>query len=149
MPKEARRAPKTPPRAQKTTPEHGHHDPSALLTFQSLRGHDRSTLPNDYECREALDGAAKPRSIGLVDASELQGAQNSRFGGVEAAILDTFVVPEQKCAHNLNSGGLEATILDTCINSGGLEAAILDTFIEISILCRKIQHICLVLKGRR
>ena len=94
MPKEARRAPKTPPRAQKTTPEHGNHDPSALSTFQSLPGHDLSTLPSDYECREALDGAAKPRSIGPVDVSEPQGAQNSSFGGVEAAILDTFIVFE-------------------------------------------------------
>ena len=94
MLKEARRAPKTPPRAQKTTPEHGNHDPSALSTFQSLPGHDLSTLPSDYECREALDGAAKPRSIGPVDVSEPQGAQNSSFGGVEAAILDTFIVFE-------------------------------------------------------
>ena len=94
MPKEARRAPKTPPRAQKTIPEQGNHDPSALSTFQSLPGHDLSTLPSDYECREALDGAARPRSIGPVDVSELQGAQNSSFGGVEAAILDTFIVFE-------------------------------------------------------
>ena len=94
MSKEARRAPKTPPRAPKTTPEHGNHDPSALSTFQSLPGHDLSTLPSNYECREALDGAATPRSIGPVDVSEPQGAQNSSSGGVEAAILDTFIVFE-------------------------------------------------------
>ena len=94
MPKEGRRVPKTAPRAQKTTPEHDNHDPSALSTFESLPGHDLSALPSDYECREALDGAARPRSIGPVDVSEPQGAQNSSFGGVEAAILDTFIVLE-------------------------------------------------------
>ena len=92
--KEAKGAPKTPPRAPETTPKHGNHDPSALSTFQSLPGHDLSALPSDYECREALDGAARPRSIGPVDVSEPQGAQNSSFGGVEAAILDTFIVFE-------------------------------------------------------
>ena len=94
MPKEAKRVRKTPLRAPETTPTHGNHDPSALSTFQSLPGHDLSTLPSDYECREVLDGAAKPRSIGPVDVSEPQGAQNSSFGGVEAAILDTFIVFE-------------------------------------------------------
>ena len=94
MPTEARRAPKTSPRAQKTTPKQGNHDPSALSTFQSLPSHDLSALPSDYERREALERAAKSRSIGPVDVSEPQGAQNSSFGGVEAAILDTFIVFE-------------------------------------------------------
>ena len=92
--KEGKRVPKTPPRALETTPKHGHHDPSALSTFQSLPGHDISALPSDYECREALERAAKSRSIGPVDVSEPQGAQNSNSGGVEAAILDTFIVFE-------------------------------------------------------
>ena len=90
--KEAKRAPKTPPRAPETSPKRRDYDPSALSTFQSLRSPDLSALPSDYECREALDGAARPRFIGPVDVSELQGAQNSNFGGVEAAILDTFIV---------------------------------------------------------
>ena len=92
--KEAKRAPKTPPRAPETSPKRRNQDPSALSTFQSLPGHDLSALPSDYERREALDGAARPRSIGPVDVSELQGAQNSNSGGVEAAILDTFIVFE-------------------------------------------------------
>ena len=92
--KEAKGAPKTPPRAPETTPKHENHDPSALPTFQSLRNHDLSALPSDYERREALDGAAKSRSIGPVDVSELPGAQNSKSGEVEAAILDTFIVFE-------------------------------------------------------
>ena len=52
------------------------------------------TLPSDYERREALAGAARPRSLGPVDVPEPQGAQNSNFGGAEAAIFDTFVVFE-------------------------------------------------------
>ena len=71
--------------------EHGHLVPLALSTFQSLPGHDLSALPSDYECREVFDGAARPRSIGPVDVSELQCAQNSSFGGVEATILDTLI----------------------------------------------------------
>ena len=70
------------------------HDPTALSALQSLPGHDRSALPRDYERREALDGAARARSIGPVDVSEPPGAQNSNSGGVEAAILDTFIVFE-------------------------------------------------------
>ena len=92
--KEAKRPPKTPPREPETTPTHGNHDPLALTTFQSLPGHDLSALPSDYERREALERAAKSRSIGPVDVSEPQGAQNSNSGGVEAAILDTFIVFE-------------------------------------------------------
>ena len=92
--KEAKRAPKTPPRAPETNPKRRDYDPSALSTFQSLRSHDLPALPNDYERREALDGAARARSIGPVDVSEPQGAQNSSSGGVEAAILDTFIVFE-------------------------------------------------------
>ena len=94
MLKEAKRAPKTSPRAPVTSPTHRNHDPSALSTFQSLPSHDLSALPSDYERREALDGAARARSIGPVDVSELPGAQNSNSGGVEAAILDTFIVFE-------------------------------------------------------
>ena len=94
MLKEAKRAPKTPPRAPETNPKRRNHDPSALSTFQSLRSHDLSALPNDYERREALERAAKSRSIGPVDVSEPPGAQNSNSGGVEAAILDTFIVFE-------------------------------------------------------
>ena len=90
--KEAQRAPKTPPRAPETRPKRRNHDPLALSTFQSLRSHDLSALLNDYERREALERAAKSRSIGPVDVSELPGAQNSNSGGVEAAILDTFIV---------------------------------------------------------
>ena len=86
--------PGRPPRAPETTPTHGSYDPSALPSFQSLPGHDLSALPSDYERREALERAAKSRSIGPVDASKPQGAQNSNFGGVEAAILYTFVVFE-------------------------------------------------------
>ena len=92
--KEAKRAPKTPPRAPETSPKRRNHDPSALSTFQSLRSHDLSALPSDYERREALERAAKSRSIGPVDVSEPPGAQNSNSGGVEAAILDTFIVFE-------------------------------------------------------
>ena len=91
---EAKRVPKTPPGAPETTPKHRNHDPLALSTFQSLPSHDLSALPSDYERREALERAAKSRSIGPVDVSELQGAQNSNSGGVEAAILDTFIVFE-------------------------------------------------------
>ena len=80
--------------AEKRSKEGPNHDPSALSTFQSLPGHDRSALPSDYECREAFEVAARARSIGPVDVSEPQGAQNSSFGGVEAAILDTFIVLE-------------------------------------------------------
>ena len=65
--------------------------------FQSLQdapgggpSRDLSALPRDYERREALERAAKSRSIGLVDVPELQGAQNLNSGGLEAAILDTF-----------------------------------------------------------
>ena len=94
MLKHTKRAPKTPPRAPETTPKRRNHDPSALSTFQSLPGHDLSALPSDYERREALDGAARARSIGPVDVSEPPGAQNSNSGGVEAAILDTFIVFE-------------------------------------------------------
>ena len=94
MLKNTKRAPKTPPRAPETTPKRRNHDPSALSTFQSLRSHDLSALPSDYERREALEGAAKSRSIGPVDVSELPGAQNSNSEGVEAAILDTFIVFE-------------------------------------------------------
>ena len=65
-----------------------------MSTFHTLTGHDRSALPNDYDCREALDRAARPRSIGPVDVSEPQGAQTLNSGGVEAAILDTFIVFE-------------------------------------------------------
>ena len=65
--KEAKRAPKTPPRAPETNPKRRDYDPSALSTFQSLRSHDLSALPNDYERREALDGAAKSRSISPVE----------------------------------------------------------------------------------
>ena len=36
----------------------------------------------------------KSRSIGPVDVSEPQGAQNSNSGGLEAAILDTFITFE-------------------------------------------------------
>ena len=92
--KEAKRAPKTPPRAPETNPKRRDYDPSALSTFQSLRSHDLSALPSDYERREALERAAKSRSIGPVDVSELQGAQNSNSEGVEAAILDTLIVFE-------------------------------------------------------
>ena len=46
---------KTIGRKEKTTPEQGNHDPSALSTFHSLPGHDLLALPSDYECREALD----------------------------------------------------------------------------------------------
>ena len=94
MLKDTKRAPKTPPRAPETTPKRRNHDPSALSTFQSLPGHDLSALTSDYERREALDGAARARSIGHVDVSELQGAQNSNSEGVEAAILDTFIAFE-------------------------------------------------------
>ena len=92
--KKRKELPRRPPRAPETTPTHGNHDPSALSTFQSLPGHDLSALPSDYERREALERAAKSRSIGPVDVSEPQGAQNSNSGGVEAAILDTFIVFE-------------------------------------------------------
>ena len=92
MLKEAKRAPKTPPRAPETSPKHRNHDPSALSTFQSLPSHDLSALPRDYERREALGGAAKSRSISPVDVSEPQGAQNSNSGRMEAAILDTLIV---------------------------------------------------------
>ena len=92
--KEAKRAPKTPPRAPETNPKRRDYDPSALSTFQSLRSHDLSALPSDYERREALERAAKSRSIGPVNVSELPGAQNSNSEGVEAAILDTFIVFE-------------------------------------------------------
>ena len=92
--KETNRVPKTLPRAPETGPTRRNHDPLALLTFQSLPGHDLWTLPSDYERREALAGAARPRSISPVDVSELQGAQNSNSGGVEAAIIDTFIVFE-------------------------------------------------------
>ena len=92
--KEAKRAPKTPPRAPETSPKRRDYDPSALSTFQSLRSHDLSALPSDYERREALERAAKSRSIGPVDVSEPPGAQNSNFGRVRAAILDTFIVLE-------------------------------------------------------
>ena len=89
-----KRAPKTLPGAPETGPTRRTHDPPALSTFQSLPGHDLSTQPNDYERREALAGAARPRPIGPVDVSEPQGIQNSSFGGVEAAILNTFIVVE-------------------------------------------------------
>jgi len=79
---------------QKRPPKRINHDPSALSTFQSLRSHDRSALPSDYERREALERAAKSRSIGPVDVSEPPGAQNSNSGRVRAAILDTFIVLE-------------------------------------------------------
>ena len=92
--KKRKELPRRPPRAPETTPTHGNHDPSALSTFQSLPGHDLSALPSDYERRDALDGAARARSIGPVDVSELPGAQNSNSGGVEAAILETFIVFE-------------------------------------------------------
>ena len=92
--KEAKRAPKTPPRAPETSPKRRNHDPSALSTFQSLRSHDLSALPSDYERREALERAAKSRSIGPVDVSQPPGAQNSNSEGVEAAILNTFIVFE-------------------------------------------------------
>ena len=92
--KEAKRAPKTSPRASETSQEHRNHDSSALSTFQSPQSQHLSALPSDYERREALDGAARARSIGPVDVREPQGAQNSSFGGVEAAILDTFIVFE-------------------------------------------------------
>ena len=55
---------------------------------------DLSALPRDYERRDALERAAESRSIGPVDVPELQSAQNSNSGGVEAAILDTFIVFE-------------------------------------------------------
>ena len=77
------------------------HDPRYIHRFPSLQepsrrspGHDLSALSSDYERREALDGAARARSIGPVDVSEPPGAQNSNSGGVEAAILDTFIVFE-------------------------------------------------------
>ena len=89
--KEAKRAPKTHPRAPETSPKRRNHDPSALSTFQSLRNHDLSALPSDYERREALERAAKSRSIGPVNVSEPPGAQNWNSGGLEAAILDTFI----------------------------------------------------------
>ena len=52
---------------------------------------DLSALPRDYERRDALERAAESRSIGPVDVPELQSAQNSNSGGLEAAILDTFM----------------------------------------------------------
>ena len=61
---------------------------------EESQSHDVMALPNDYERREALERAAKSRSIGPVDVSEPPGAQNSNSGGVEAAILDTFIVFE-------------------------------------------------------
>ena len=98
MLKDTKRAPKTPPRAPETTPKRRNHDPSALSTFQSLPGHDLSALTSDYERREALERAAKSRSIGPVgapvDVSKPPGAQNSNSEGVEAAILDTFIAFE-------------------------------------------------------
>ena len=87
--KKRKELPRRPPRAPETTPTHGNHDPSALSTFQSLPGHDLSALPSDYERREALERAAKSRSIGPVDVSEPQGAQNSNSGGLEAAMFNT------------------------------------------------------------
>ena len=36
----------------------------------------------------------KSESIGPVDVSEPQGAQNLNFGGLEAAIFDTFITSE-------------------------------------------------------
>ena len=92
--KSSQDAPTTPPRAPETRPTRRNHDPSALSTFQSLRSHDQSALPSDYERREALERAAKSRSIGPVDVSEPPGAQNSNSEGVEAPILDTFIVFE-------------------------------------------------------
>ena len=62
--------------------------------FESLFVHDLLTLPRYYKCRAELDGAARPRSIGLVSVSEPQGAQKLSVWGVEAAILHTFIVFE-------------------------------------------------------
>ena len=55
---------------------------------------DLSALPRDYERRDALERAAESRSIGPVHVPELQSPQNSNAGGLEAAILDTFIVFE-------------------------------------------------------
>ena len=42
--------------------------------------------------KRSKERAAKSRYIGPVDAPEPQGAQNSNSGGLEAAILDTFII---------------------------------------------------------
>ena len=94
MPREGEKASKTPPRAPETNPKRRNHDHSALSTFQSFPNHDLSALPNDYERRNAPEITATSRSTGPVNVSEPQGAQNSSFGRVEAAILDTFIVFE-------------------------------------------------------
>ncbi|MDA8583306.1 hypothetical protein N9L68_03710 [bacterium] len=73
---------------------HRNHDPSALSTLQILPIHDRSALPSDYERREAFEKAANSQSIGPVNVSEPQGAQNSNSGRAEAAILNTFIFLE-------------------------------------------------------
>ena len=87
-------APKTSPRAPETSPKRRTHGPSGLSTFQSFQTHDLSALPSDYDRREALERAAKSRSIGPVDASEHPGAQILNSEGVEAAVHDTFIVLE-------------------------------------------------------
>ena len=91
------------------------HDLSALSTFQSLRSHDLSALPSDYERREAFERAAKSRSIGPVGVWRQRPLQNSSSGGVGAAILETFITleasqgtttPSEPSATHLIVGGL-------------------------------------------
>ena len=49
VPKEAEKAPKTPPRAFETSPKRRINDQSALPTCQNLPNHELSAPPSDYE----------------------------------------------------------------------------------------------------
>ena len=62
----------------------------ALLTASLLsRGLQSSKI-----ALRSSETSHKSRSIGPVNVSEPQGAQNSNSGGLEAAILDTFITFE-------------------------------------------------------